>query len=113
MNFKLRHYQALSFLGHESVNPMAKVSEQEDLSWADYTKEDIPLLLGCDAIYLLPDWADSKGARLEMSIALELGFKLIFENRRPDGSVFYTEGKLFQTETNEDLIEFRTLPQAA
>jgi hypothetical protein len=67
--------------GHEPINPMKKVSEQEGYSWADYMKEDIPLLLSCDAIYLLSDWGDSKGARLEKVIAEELGMELIFESR--------------------------------
>lgn len=73
--------------GHTPVNPMDKVSEQEGLSWADYMKEDIPLLLCCDAIYLLPDWADSKGARLEKIIAEELGMELIFESRVSEAAV--------------------------
>lgn len=67
--------------GHESVNPMAKVSKRFGYSWADYMKEDIPLLLACDAIYLLPDWGESKGARLEKIIAEELGMELIYETR--------------------------------
>ena len=28
--------------GHEPVNPMKKVSEQEGKSWEEYMKEDIP-----------------------------------------------------------------------
>lgn len=80
----LKAEQMLLSCGHKPVNPMAKVSEQENYSWADYMKEDIPLLLACDAIYLLPDWADSKGARLEKIIAEELGMTLIFESRVAD-----------------------------
>lgn len=68
----------LKAAGHRPVNPMAKVSEQYNYSWADYMKEDIPLLLVCDAIYLLPDWNESKGARLEKHIAEELGMNLIY-----------------------------------
>lgn len=64
--------QMLRGLGYNPINPMAKVSQQENYSWADYMKEDIPLLLSCEAIYLLPDWQDSKGARLECHIASEL-----------------------------------------
>lgn len=59
--------------GFEPVNPMRKTSEQAGLSWSDYMKEDIPYLLKCDAIYLLPDWKDSRGAQLEYTIARELG----------------------------------------
>jgi hypothetical protein len=68
----------LKRLGHEPVNPMAKVSEQEGLTWAEYMKQDIPFLLECDAIYLLPNWRDSKGARLEWYIAASLGMQVTF-----------------------------------
>lgn len=68
----------LEHLGHEPVNPMKKVSEQAGLSWTDYMKEDIPLLLACDAIYLLRGWQLSKGARLERHIALELGMEVMY-----------------------------------
>lgn len=76
--------------GHKPVNPMAKVSEQENYSWADYMKEDIPLLLACDAIYLLPDWADSKGARLEKIIAEELGLEMIYESNVAETAIKLT-----------------------
>jgi hypothetical protein len=42
-------------------------------------KEDISALLTCDAIYLLKNWGDSRGARIERAIALELGIKIIYE----------------------------------
>lgn len=64
--------------GHEPVNPMKKVSEQAGLDWVDYMKEDIPILLGCDGIYMLANWPDSKGARLELHIAEELGMTVIY-----------------------------------
>jgi hypothetical protein len=70
----------LAKLGHEPVNPMKKVSEQEGKSWSEYMKEDIPILLECDAIYLLNNWGDSKGARLEKIVAEELGMLVVYDN---------------------------------
>ena len=67
-------------LGHEPVNPM-EVNSLGEIPWADYMKRDIPVLLGCDAIYLLPDWHDSKGARLEKHLAEELGMLVIYESK--------------------------------
>jgi hypothetical protein len=64
--------------GYEPINPMAKVSEQSDMTWVEYMIEDIPLLLSCEAIYLLANWQDSKGARLEKYIAEQLGLKIIY-----------------------------------
>ncbi len=70
--------------GHEAVNPMA-IETDPNLPWAEYMKRDIPHLLGCEAIYLLPNWKDSKGARLEKHIAEELGLLIVthgFQGRR-------------------------------
>jgi len=61
----------LRALGHEVVNP-AELPEIPGGTWLDYMKRDIPLLLDCDRIYMLPGWEDSKGAQLEYSIAWEL-----------------------------------------
>ncbi|MNW15216.1 hypothetical protein D3C71_2136590 [compost metagenome] len=34
-------------------------------------------LMTCEAIYLLPGWASSKGAAMEFSIAQQLGLEVI------------------------------------
>jgi hypothetical protein len=80
--------EELNRLGHQPVNPM-KVAPGNDLPWAEYMKRDIPHLLACDAIYLLPTWKESKGARLEKHIAEELGMIILthgFQGKR--GEIF-------------------------
>lgn len=54
------------------VNP-AEHGIIEGYEWADYMKLDIPQLITCDTVALLPDWRQSKGVRLEHHIACELG----------------------------------------
>lgn len=61
--------------GYRVVNP-AEHGQQLGLSWADYLRKDIELLMKCDRIHLLPGWANSKGARLEHHIAIELGLEV-------------------------------------
>lgn len=39
-------------------------------------KEDIKALCDCDMIYLLPNWQDSKGAKMEYCIALFLNLEV-------------------------------------
>ena len=71
-NYPAFHDEAarLRALGFEVVNP---AENPEQPCWAEYMKQDIPLLLGCDTIALLPGWHESTGARLEHHIAKHLG----------------------------------------
>jgi len=41
--------------------------------------DDISALLECEAIYMVKDWGQSKGARLEYAIAKELGLYILFD----------------------------------
>lgn len=69
-------------LGHEPVNPTTSARDGERTAtgfeaWVGFMRADLRLLLECDAIWMLPDWRLSKGARLEHQIANELGFKVL------------------------------------
>lgn len=64
--------------GHIPVNP-TKNGLSHNASWEQHMALDITLLMGCDAIYLLPDWEDSRGARIEKNIAKLTGKEMIFE----------------------------------
>lgn len=44
-----------------------------------YMITDIYQLLKCDSIFMLNNWKDSRGARIELSIALLTGKKVIFQ----------------------------------
>ena len=61
------------------VNPMSLPHEHGG-TWKEYMKEDIVALMECDSIYMLKGWEDSAGARLEFSIAIGLGYEILFEN---------------------------------
>lgn len=64
---------------YETVNPM-KLNHQHDKSWHSYMKEDVKALCDCDAIYMLSNWTDSKGAIIEHTIAMYLGLKVLYQN---------------------------------
>lgn len=67
--------------GHEVVNPCDQYwNDETDARFADpmgrptkprrfYMQHDLPLLMECDAIVLLPEWETSKGAGLEQHCA--------------------------------------------
>jgi hypothetical protein len=61
------------------VNPIYVSPYEKDKQWADYMADDIKALFECDAIYMLSDWGQSKGARVEYAIAKELGLIVIHE----------------------------------
>src|SRR5438105_1907316 len=63
--------EALRTAGWAVVNPFDQ--HVAGVSWSDALRADILGLVGCDAIYLMRGWKESRGARLEAMIALELG----------------------------------------
>jgi hypothetical protein len=65
-------------MGYEPVNPM-KLNHQHDASWEAYMKEDIKALCDCEIVYLLRNYADSRGALLELAIANELKMQIIYQ----------------------------------
>jgi len=60
------------------LNPM-KIVNNPACSSRTAMKVLVPLLLGCDAIYLLNDWEFSEGAKIEASLARYTGMKIINE----------------------------------
>lgn len=64
--------------GHLPVNPFSN-GLANDASWEEHMAKDIYMLLGCDGIYLLKDWSDSVGSRIEAYIAQERGFEIIHQ----------------------------------
>lgn len=83
-----RFYEAeerLCELGFQAVNPIP-LHKSNDLPstshelWAMYLKQDIKALVDCDIIFLMAGWDGSRGARLELHIANELGLEVMYES---------------------------------
>lgn len=75
----------LRAVGHEVLSPHeVDHGETEETrgskSWCDYLKEDLKVFLECDAIYMLRGWDKSKGAMVELDLALKLGFAVYFQD---------------------------------
>jgi len=48
-------------------------------NWHDYMIMDIKELFKCSHIFMLQDWKESKGARIEHAIAKETGLTIIYQ----------------------------------
>lgn len=48
-------------------------------SWNDYMKTDLCAMMNADTIYMLKDYKESKGARLEHFLAKILKYEIIYE----------------------------------
>jgi len=64
---------------YTAVNPLTN-GLPYDSPWTHHMVRDIYMLFGCQAIYLLPDWTKSKGARIEEFIAREMGLIVFNHN---------------------------------
>lgn len=67
--------------GFEAVNPLNLdfILDPATTTWEQYMRADLGLLSACDAIYMIPGWESSKGARIEYEYAMLHG-KKIFES---------------------------------
>lgn len=79
-DYKKKFQNAENFLeaaGFEVFNPAKETAPGK--SWAFYMRNDIKQLVDCDAIFLLKDWEESKGAKLEYNLAQQLEIKIFKE----------------------------------
>jgi hypothetical protein len=63
----------------ETVNPCT-LDHAGNATYKDYMMKDIDALFDCDGIFMLNNWKDSKGARIEHAIAIEMGLKIWYQN---------------------------------
>jgi hypothetical protein len=64
--------------GYRVHNPATK-GNPVGWTWEDFMRYDLVKLIDCDAIFMLPGWRKSRGARLERHVAKELGFVILTE----------------------------------
>lgn len=57
-------------------------------TWECYMRHDIMAMMGCSTILMLQGWRRSKGARLELSLAAQLGMPILFMPDFPDFDTF-------------------------
>lgn len=67
--------------GHSILNPADLPEGLGDNT--DYMRICLPMLMSADFIFLLPNWKDSGGAKIEHDLAVYLGMKTIYAEDDP------------------------------
>lgn len=65
--------------GFETVNPVT-LPHNHDKTWHQYMREDIKALCDCDIIFMLNNFNDSRGAKIELELAVNLGMDVIYQS---------------------------------
>lgn len=72
--------QAIRKCGHDTVNPM--MISPWNLSWDTYMMIAKAIVLdpSVDALYMLRNWKESKGAIIEWELAMQIGKPVYYQN---------------------------------
>lgn len=62
--------------GGDPMNPMEYIEVEEGKTWEEYMKEALYLMLMSEEILMLPDWTNSRGAKIEYALAKTLKYKI-------------------------------------
>jgi hypothetical protein len=69
---------AIRHKGHEPVNPLT-LAHDHGKTWAEYMKVDLEALLHVDAVLVLNGWQFSRGANIEVTLAVDIGIPVYAE----------------------------------
>lgn len=85
------------------INPAENFDGRDDLPREDYMRQDIKHLLECDAIILINGWEKSRGAKLELEVARQLGLEIYTLSDEYDLEPFNPED-IFEHQEAEALV---------
>lgn len=68
----------LSDAGHAPINPCKILPYDPKFTWKEYMIEDIKAIFDCEAMFMLDNWRESKGAQIEHMLAQHLGLKVFY-----------------------------------
>lgn len=76
--------KVLTSYGWEVVNPASNFNGATDRHRADYMRLDFTHVLSVDTLFVLPGWEKSRGARVEVLMAQELGIPVYYHDELYD-----------------------------
>ncbi len=62
--------------GHDVINPAENDNGDTSQPWSYYMRLDIHHVLNVEGVAVLPGWKESRGARLEVTVATALGLPI-------------------------------------
>lgn len=68
----------MAHMGFDPVNPIT-ASNPEEKTWEGYMKAGLIEMMQCSTVYALNDWRESKGATIEIHLAVQLGIDIIHQ----------------------------------
>lgn len=78
---KAKFEKAKEYLINNNCEPVSPIDlpHNHSKSWADYMIEDLVALKECEGIYMLRDWKDSPGAKIEHAFAKRMELEIVYE----------------------------------
>jgi len=76
-NFKTAA-EEVKIIGMTPISPI-ELTHNHDRSWLNYMREDLTEMLKCDCVYALRNYKDSRGASIEVNLAISLGINVIYQ----------------------------------
>jgi hypothetical protein len=116
-NFPAFHEAAATLrgLGHDPLNPATSFEGRQDLEYEMYIREAARMVAMADGMVMLDEWWLSKGALMEVHMALTIGIPLftinIWGNLVTLNRTIYNIGELLQERWRKERDKDRTLWQ--
>lgn len=66
-------------LGYDPISPLDVSPDDPTISYEEHLTRDIEAMLNCDGVYALRDWKSSKGATIEVQLAMRLNKVIIYQ----------------------------------
>lgn len=64
--------------GGDPVSPIRLIPYVPGKEWEEYMKEAIALMMTCERVLFLPNWSDSRGAKIEHALAKTLKMEISY-----------------------------------
>lgn len=75
---------SVRLMGHTPIDP-TRLPHNHQRRWQDYMIEALHAMIDCDVVLALPCWRRSRGATIEVQLALRLRKEVVFDSTLPAG----------------------------